>query len=191
MRRFRRSLASEAIYYPWRSDRRRVHAVPRVWQPIGCQRLHQDVCRVIGASTNLVRIRHDYALKLTQKHKLDPRHVVLIPTLLEAGRAVLTKPLHITFFLRDPLLGWMHLTIKTIPDGNELWLPLHARWGLHDPPHNARSKLGSGLPMPRKERLRLGDSPCHAPLYIGHMALYGKQNILWNQEVEPFYLQKG
>lgn len=77
---------------------------------------------MIGASTNLVRIRHDYALKLTQKHKLDPRHVVLIPTLLEAGRAVLTKPLHITFFLRDPLLGWMHLTIKTIPDGNELWL---------------------------------------------------------------------
>ena len=77
---------------------------------------------MIGASTNLVRIRHDYALKLTQKHKLDPRHVVLIPTLLEAGRAVLTKPLHIAFFLRDPLLGWMHLTIKTIPDGNGLWL---------------------------------------------------------------------
>jgi hypothetical protein len=51
-------------------------------------RLHQDLCRAIGSTTDLVRIRHEYALKLTQKHKLDPRHVVLIPTLLEAGRAV-------------------------------------------------------------------------------------------------------
>jgi hypothetical protein len=48
----------------------------------------------LGASTSLVRMRHDYALKSAIKHRLRTAHFPMLPIIIECGRVVCDKPGH-------------------------------------------------------------------------------------------------
>ena len=52
------------------------------------------LCRRIGASTSLVWMRHDYALKSAIKHRLRAAHFPMLPIIIECGRVVCDKPGH-------------------------------------------------------------------------------------------------
>jgi hypothetical protein len=91
---------------------------------MGIARLPTGLCRALGASTNLVRVRHDYTLKMTQKHKLEPRHFPMLPVVLERGRVIANKQHHLTFFHNDHagFGSWFQVTLKTNRAGDELWV---------------------------------------------------------------------
>lgn len=87
-------------------------------------RLDNDLCAHLDAATDLVRVRHDYTLKMLHKHRVEPHHLPLIESCLAFGRAVADKKHHITFFYCDEIVfgGWYQLTIKAADYGTELWV---------------------------------------------------------------------
>lgn len=87
-------------------------------------RLDPELCRLLGCSTNLVRIRHDYALKLLHKHRYQPHTLPLMEHCLQFGRVVADKKWHLSFFHYDEVVigGWHQLTIKTADNGSEVWV---------------------------------------------------------------------
>lgn len=56
---------------------------------LGVTRLSGDLCRALGASTNLVQMRHDYTLKSAFKHKIEPYRFPMLQNTIDYGRAVL------------------------------------------------------------------------------------------------------
>jgi len=56
-------------------------------------RIPDELCRIVGANTNLVRIRHDYTLKVAFKHELDPHRFPMMQNAIDFGRAIQDRPL--------------------------------------------------------------------------------------------------
>lgn len=91
---------------------------------ISVTRLPDDLCRRIGASTSLVRMRHDYALKCAQKHRLRAAHFPMLPVILEVGRVISDRPRHLSFYFYENVVfgGWMAATLKATDSGQEIWV---------------------------------------------------------------------
>jgi hypothetical protein len=87
-------------------------------------RLDAALCAELSASTNLVRIRHDYVCKLMHKHKWEPHRLAMMEICMAFGRVIRDRPWHLTFFHFDEIVygGWHHLTIKSADHGHELWV---------------------------------------------------------------------
>ena len=91
---------------------------------ISVTRLPSDLCRVIGCSSNLIRMRHDYALKCAQKHSLQPIHFPMLPIVIDVGWAISDRSRHLSFYWYENTVfgGWMSATIKSNEAGTELWV---------------------------------------------------------------------
>lgn len=91
---------------------------------ISVTRLPNDLCRHIGCSSSLVRMRHDYALKCAHKHKLRAAHFPMLPIVIEHGFVISDKPRHLTFYLFENVVfgGWLVATIKATEANTELWV---------------------------------------------------------------------
>ena len=91
---------------------------------VSVARLPHDLCRVIGCSSSLIRMTHDYALKCAYKHRLKPHHFPMLPIVIECGRVICDRQRHLTFYYADSTVfgQWLAATIKTNKAGNELWV---------------------------------------------------------------------
>lgn len=91
---------------------------------LGIARLHPELCRTLGTSTDLVSLRHDYALKIARKHGLEPRDFALLPVTIALGRAVCDRERHLTFFHYDAVSfeSWFQASIKRNIAGDEIWV---------------------------------------------------------------------
>jgi hypothetical protein len=89
---------------------------------ISVTRLASELCQTIKATTNLVQIRHDYALKTLSHHNVLPHHFRHLTWGIERGRAISDRQKHLTFFWLDSYAGWFHITIKTNERRDELWV---------------------------------------------------------------------
>ncbi len=87
-------------------------------------RLDHDLCKRLRTSNDLVRMRHDYALKLMHKHKFSPDYFGMLEFTMLYGRVVSDRKWHLTFFHYDDIVfgSWLQLTIKSADSGNELWV---------------------------------------------------------------------
>jgi hypothetical protein len=87
-------------------------------------KLSADLCRVIGSDSSLVRIRHDYALKLHRKHNFPVEELPLLPIAIDLGRAISDQPRRLTFFFFERVISnrWYQATIKSTQDGREMWV---------------------------------------------------------------------
>jgi len=86
--------------------------------------LPPDLCRIIGASTPIVRLRHDYALKLHHKHRFRVDEFPLLPIAIDLGRVISDQPRRLTFYFFAPVLSnrWYQATVKCTRDGTEMWV---------------------------------------------------------------------
>lgn len=86
--------------------------------------LPSDLCRFIGASTPLVRLRHDYALKLHQWHSFRLDELPLLPIAIDLGRVISDQPRRLTFFYFERVISnrWYQATIKSTSTGQEMWV---------------------------------------------------------------------
>jgi hypothetical protein len=93
-------------------------------QIVSVARLPADLCRVIGCSSSLIRMRHDYALKSAQKHRLRAIHFPMLPIIIDVGRVICDRPRHLSFYMYETVVfgGWLAATIKSTGLGNELWV---------------------------------------------------------------------
>ena len=84
--------------------------------------LRPDPCRIIGASTPIVRLRHDYALKLRHKHGFRVDAFALLPITVDCGRAISDETKCLTFFFFERVISsrWYQATIKSARDGREV-----------------------------------------------------------------------
>jgi hypothetical protein len=91
---------------------------------VSVARLPLELCRKIGSSTSLVRMRHDYALKSAQKHRLRAAHFPMLPIIIECGCAISDRPQHLSFYLYENVVfgGWLTATVKADRTGTELWV---------------------------------------------------------------------
>jgi len=87
-------------------------------------RLPETLCKRIGASTTLIRMRHDYALKSAQKHRLRAAHFPMLPIIIECGRVISDRERHLSFYWYENVVfgGWLAATIKCNEPGTELWV---------------------------------------------------------------------
>lgn len=87
-------------------------------------RLGADLCADLRCSNNLVRLRHDYAIKLVLKHGFDPHTLPMMEQALLFGRVISDRKWHLTFFHYDEIVfgSWFQLTIKSAARGEELWV---------------------------------------------------------------------
>src|SRR3954467_12503654 len=86
-------------------------------------RIGADLCKLVGCSSDLVKIDHRYALKSTHKHRLQPEHFQILPTIISAGRVISDRPRHLTFFHFDPIYGqWFQASVKRNEAATELWV---------------------------------------------------------------------
>lgn len=93
-------------------------------------KLPPDLCRIIGASSNLVRLRHDYALKLHHKHGFTIDEFPLLPIAIDLRRVISDQPRRLTFYFFERVISnrWYQVTIKSTQDGNEMWvMTFHAQ----------------------------------------------------------------
>jgi hypothetical protein len=93
-------------------------------------KLPPDLCWHIGASNSLVRMRHDYALKLHHKHKFTIDEFPLLPIAIDLGRVISDQTRRLTFYYFERVISnrWYQATIKTTRDGNEMWvMTFHAQ----------------------------------------------------------------
>jgi hypothetical protein len=79
--------------------------------------LPADLCRIIGASTPIVRLRHDYALKLQHKHGFQPDELPLLPIAIDLGRAISDQPRRLTFYFFERVISnrWYRATRSNAP----------------------------------------------------------------------------
>jgi hypothetical protein len=91
---------------------------------VSVARLPPDLCRKIGSHTSLIRMRHEYALRAAQKHRLRAAHFPMLPIVIDLGRVICDRPGHLTFYFYENVVfgGWLAATIKTIRTGTELWV---------------------------------------------------------------------
>jgi hypothetical protein len=91
---------------------------------VGITRIPRDLRPYFACDSDLVRLRHDYALKLTQKHRLRPFHLLLLPITIELGRAVYDGDGRVNFFFFESVVfgRWFHASVKGNADGDELWV---------------------------------------------------------------------
>jgi hypothetical protein len=93
-------------------------------------KLPEDLCRIIGASSPAIRLRHDYALKFHRKHGLEIDQFPLLPIAIDFGRVISDQPRRLTFFYFERVISnrWYQVTIKSTRDGNEMWvMTFHAQ----------------------------------------------------------------
>lgn len=87
-------------------------------------RLAHDLAKSLGSATNLVQIRHDYAIKCQVKHRLSPAHFVLLPTIIELGAVVqdVRRPMHLTVLFAEnfKLASAFEVALKSSKLGHEL-----------------------------------------------------------------------
>lgn len=89
--------------------------------------LEDSLRRAISTSAAIIRIRHDYALKICHKHKLSIDEFMMLPRSINLGRAVLDdnnpeRIKHLSFFYRETGRDWYHAAVKTTLQGSELWI---------------------------------------------------------------------
>lgn len=91
---------------------------------ISVTRLPLELCRIIGCSSSLVRMTHDYALKCTYKHRLRHYHFPMLPIMIDVGRVISDRERHLSFYFYEDVVfgGWFTATIKANQAGNELWV---------------------------------------------------------------------
>lgn len=83
------------------------------------------LCSAMRAHTSVVKIRHEYTLKILHKHGIQPDKLSMMTLTIEIGRAVLEpRGQCMSFFLFDDVVygGWFHATIKATQLGDELWV---------------------------------------------------------------------
>jgi hypothetical protein len=92
--------------------------------------LPPDLCRIIGASTPIIRLRHDYALKLHHKHGFRVDEFPLLPITIDLGRVISDQPRRLSFYFFERVISnrWYQATIKSTPNGQEMWvMTFHAQ----------------------------------------------------------------
>jgi hypothetical protein len=91
---------------------------------VSVARLPPDLCRAIGSYTSLIRMRHDYALKAAQKHRLRAAHFPMLPIIIDLGRVICDRQSHLSFYFYENVVfgGWLAATIKASRQGTELWV---------------------------------------------------------------------
>ena len=99
-----------------------------------CCRLDRDLVRALRASTDIVKIERNYALKSAHKHGLHYSHFPMAAIAIEFGVAIADRPNHLTFVYDDRAVfgTWFMATVKSTQDGNELWLVTFHRYGEAD-----------------------------------------------------------
>ena len=116
---------------------------------VSVARLPEELCRRIGASTTLIRMRHDYALKCSLQHRLRPIHFPMLPIVIDMGRVISDRPRHLSFYMYENVVfgGWMASTIKATEDGTELWI---ATFHVASAPEAKRMAKKYGVVRPEK-----------------------------------------
>ena len=91
---------------------------------ISVARLPVELCKQIGASTTLIRMRHEYALKCAQGHRLRAAHFPMLPIVIDLGFAISDRERHLSFYFHEDVVfgGWMTATVKATKPGSELWV---------------------------------------------------------------------
>lgn len=91
---------------------------------VSVTRLTSDLTLRLGSKTNLVRIRHDYALKATYKHRLLAHHFPMLPITIDLGRVVKNSKGQLSFFFYDRAMfqTWFQASLKTNAAGDEIWV---------------------------------------------------------------------
>jgi hypothetical protein len=91
---------------------------------VAVTRLPTFLCDQIGAVTNLVRMKHPYALKALHKHNVEPHRLAMLPLTIDLGRAVKDRANALTFFFYENSIygSWHHASVKTCANGTELWV---------------------------------------------------------------------
>jgi hypothetical protein len=86
--------------------------------------LPQDLCRVMGTASPLIRMEHFYALKAAQKHGLEAREFPMLEIAIGFGRCLLDAKGGLTFLYFDEhVFGkWFHVTLDVNADRTELWV---------------------------------------------------------------------
>ncbi len=86
--------------------------------------LSADLCRIIGSTSPEVYIRHDYALKLTNKHGVGIDEFPILSIAIDLGRVISDQPRRLSFyfFQRAVFSRWFQVTIKSNREGTELWV---------------------------------------------------------------------
>jgi hypothetical protein len=94
---------------------------PRI---VSVARLPPELYLKLGASNGLVKLRHDYALKIAHKHGFRPVHFPMLPIVIDCGRVLCDRPNHMSFFFYENVVfgGWLQATIKSARGGTELWV---------------------------------------------------------------------
>jgi hypothetical protein len=72
----------------------------------------------------MVRIGHDYALKLHRKHGFNIDEFPLLPITIDLGRVISDQPRRLTFYFFEPVISqrWYQATIKSTIAGTEMWV---------------------------------------------------------------------
>src|SRR5262245_51326277 len=91
---------------------------------VSVARLPPELCRALGCSSTLIRMRHDYALKCARKHSLRAAHFPMLPIVIDLGMALSHRPRHLSFYWYENVVfgGWLSATIKANEAGTELWV---------------------------------------------------------------------
>jgi hypothetical protein len=91
---------------------------------VSVTRLPEHLCKSIGASTTLIRMRHDYALKCAHGHRLRSAHFPMLPIVIDLGFAISDRERHLSFYFYENVVfgGWMAATVKVTIQGTELWV---------------------------------------------------------------------
>jgi hypothetical protein len=69
-------------------------------------------------------MRHDYALKCAQGHRLRAAYFPMLPIVIDVGRVISDRPSHLSFYFYEDVIfgGWMAATVKATQSGHELWV---------------------------------------------------------------------
>jgi hypothetical protein len=93
-------------------------------QSVSITRMPEALSRVLGCSSQLVRMHHTYAAKAHIKHGIDAHRLPMVGTTIDLGRAVLDPRGHLQFFYFDETVfrKWFHAVVKPNVARSELWV---------------------------------------------------------------------
>jgi len=90
-------------------------------KPIGIAQVSAEMASLLGASSNVVYLHHDYARKSVQKHRLSADHFPMIFETVDYGTAITDRDGRITF-LHYADGHWFQVTVKCAPKDGHIYV---------------------------------------------------------------------
>lgn len=82
-----------------------------------------EMAAAVGASDNIVRMEHSYAVKCAEKHGMLPEHFPALDDTIDRGAVLLDGTRHLVFFWFDDFVWkrWFRVTVKRCDAERRLW----------------------------------------------------------------------